>query len=246
MTIHWYARPCGVSGLSSVAGSVIAASCRNIWSSRESEVGLSNGVGTATGAAVVGSGVAGTGAAVGSSGVSVGAWVVGLGVVGDGVSGSSGVGRDVGSPGTGTTVGAWLVGEGVDSPGSGVGTSGASVGGFVSPGPFVGGDVSTTGGAVGGLLVGDLVGVSSPHSGEQQSHTTSEHSTERILQSSFSALAIHTSSGIDPSRLLPSNLATAIGIKLTSRRRSNCGQIMRKRERHSNHQIYEGSILTYG
>lgn len=227
MTIHWYARPCGVSGLSSVAGSVIAVSCRNIWSSRESEVGLSNGVGTATGAAVVGSGVAGTGAAVGSSGISVGAWVVGLGVVGDGVSGSSGVGRDVGSSGTGTTVGAWLVGEEVDSPGSGVGTSGASVGGFVSPGPFVGGDVSTMGGGVGGLLVGDLVGVS--HSGEQQSHSTSEHSTESILQSSFSALAIHTSSGIDPSRSLPSNLATAIGIKLTSRRRNNCGQIMKAR-----------------
>lgn len=73
MAIHWYARPCGVSGLSSVAGSVIAVSCRNIWSSRESEVGLSNGVGTATGAAVVGSGVAGTGAVVGSFGVLVGA-----------------------------------------------------------------------------------------------------------------------------------------------------------------------------
>lgn len=117
---------------------------------------------------------------------------MGLGVVGGGGLGSSVVGRNVGSSGAGTTVGAWLVGEGVASPGSGVGASGISVDGFVSPGPFVGGDVSTF-----------------PHSGEQQSHSTSEHSTERILQSSFSALAVHTSSGIDPSRLLPSNLATA-------------------------------------
>lgn len=153
--------------------------------------------------------------------------MVGLGVVGDGVSGFSGVGRNVGSSGTGTMVGAWLVGEGVDSPGSGVGTSGASVGGFVSRGPFVGGDVSTMGGAVGGLLVGDLVGESSPHSGEQQSHSTSEHSTERILQSSFSALARHTSSGIDPSRLFPSNLATTIGSK--RKNRNMCGQMMKTR-----------------
>ena len=128
---------------------------------------------------------------------------MGLGVVGDGFLPSSGVGRDVGSSG------AWLVGEGVASPGSSVGTSGASVGGFVLPGPFVGADVST-----------------SPHSGEQQSHSTSEHSTESILQSSFSALAMHTSSGIDPSRLLPSNLATAIEeSEQNNKRRNECGQL---------------------
>jgi hypothetical protein len=143
-------------------------------------------------------------------------------LVGAGVSGSSVVGSEVGSSRT-------IVGEAVVPPGSGVGTSGVSVGGFVSPGPFVGVDVSTTGDAVsvGGALFGDLVGGLSSHSGEQQSHSTSEQSTERILQSSFSALARHTSSGIDPSRLFPSNLATTIGSK--RKNRNMCGQMMKTR-----------------